>query len=97
MSHVTNVHIHSENRQYMQHIWVMDDESGESMELHTITRFSIKTAGLAFGGTGLFSYRVRGVGGSCAEHFNCRILYDRHLPTVILLLLVFHHPLTLSL
>ena len=29
---------------------------------HTITRFSIQTAGLAFGGTGLCSYRVRGVG-----------------------------------
>ena len=35
---------------------------------HTITRFSIQTAGLAFGGTGLCSYRVRGVGGSFAEH-----------------------------
>ena len=33
-----------------------------------ITRFSIQTAGLAFGGTGLCSYRVRGVSGSCAEH-----------------------------
>ena len=29
---------------------------------------SIQTAGLAFGGTGLCSYRVRGVDGSCAEH-----------------------------
>jgi len=29
--------------------------------------------------------------------FNCRILYDHYLPTVILLLLVFHHPPTLSL
>ena len=29
---------------------------------------NIQTAGLAFGGTGLRSYRVRGVGGSCAEH-----------------------------
>ena len=29
---------------------------------HTITRFSIQTAGLAFGGTGLCSYRVRVVG-----------------------------------
>jgi len=27
-----------------------------------LTRFSIQTAGLAFGGTGLCSYRVRGVG-----------------------------------
>ena len=34
----------------------------------TITRFSIQTSGLAFGVTGLCSYRVRGVGGSCAEH-----------------------------
>ena len=30
--------------------------------------FSIQTAGLAFGGTGLCSYRARGVGGSRAEH-----------------------------
>ena len=35
---------------------------------HTMTRISIQTAGLAFGGTGLCSYRVRGVDGSCAEH-----------------------------
>ena len=35
---------------------------------HITTRFSIQTAGLAFGGTGLCSYRVRGVDGSCAEH-----------------------------
>ena len=31
-------------------------------------RISIQTAGLAFGGTGLCSYRVRGVDGSCAKH-----------------------------
>jgi len=35
--------------------------------LHTY-RISMQTAGLAFGGTGLCSYRVRGVDGSCAEH-----------------------------
>ena len=35
---------------------------------HIITRISIQTAGLAFGGTGLCSYRVRGVDGSCAKH-----------------------------
>jgi len=29
---------------------------------------SIQTAGLALGGTGLCSYRVRSVVGSCAEH-----------------------------
>jgi len=34
----------------------------------TITRISIQTAGLAFGGTGLCSYRVKGVDGSCAKH-----------------------------
>ena len=33
-----------------------------------ITRISIQTAGLAFSGTGLRSYRVIGVDGSCAEH-----------------------------
>ena len=33
-----------------------------------ITRISIQTAGLAFGGTGLCSYRVRGVDGIGAEH-----------------------------
>jgi len=31
-------------------------------------RIRIQTAGLAFGGTGLCSYRVRGVDGSCAKH-----------------------------
>jgi len=35
---------------------------------HTTTRISIQTAELAFGGTGLCSYRVRGVDGSCAKH-----------------------------
>jgi len=35
---------------------------------HTTARISIQTAGLAFGGTGLCSYRVRGVDGSCAKH-----------------------------
>jgi len=35
---------------------------------HKITRISIQTAGLAFGGTGLCSYRVRSVDGICAQH-----------------------------
>jgi len=35
---------------------------------HIITQISIQTAGLAFGSTGLCSYRVRGVDGSCAKH-----------------------------
>jgi len=33
-----------------------------------IIRISIQTAGLAFGATGLCSYHVRGVEGSCAKH-----------------------------
>jgi len=35
---------------------------------HITTGNSIQTAGLAFGGTGLCSYRVRGVDGTCAKH-----------------------------
>ena len=66
-----------------------------------ITRFSIQTAGLAFGGTGLCSYRVRGVGGSCAEHLTVEsytiIISLQSYLLSYLLLLVFHHPLTLSL
>ena len=61
-----------------------------------ITRISIQTAGLAFGGTGLCSYRVRGVDGICAEHLSGRILYGLYLPTVILTIFG-DHPLTLSL
>ena len=33
-----------------------------------LTRIRIQTAGVAFGRTGLCSYRVRGVAGICAEH-----------------------------
>jgi len=39
-----------------------------SNRIHVITRISIQTAGLAFCGTGLRSYPVRGVDGSCAKH-----------------------------
>jgi len=35
---------------------------------HTTTRIRIQTARLEFGGTGLCSYRVRGVDGSCVKH-----------------------------
>ena len=55
-----------------------------------ITRFSIQTAGLVFGnfgGTGLCSYRVRGVGSSRAVEHLTRILYDHYLPTVILIII----------
>ena len=47
----------------------------------------VQTAGLAFGGTSVCSYRVRGVDGRCADHLTVESY------TV---LLVFHHPLTLS-
>jgi len=47
----------------------------------------VQTAGLAFGGTSVCSYRVRGVDGRCADHLSVESY------TV---LLVFHHPLTLS-
>jgi len=49
---------------------------------HTITRISIQTTGLAFDGTGLCSYHVRGVGGSCAKH----LTVESH--TVVMLLTV---------
>ena len=64
---------------------------------HTATRISIQTAGLAFGGTGLCSYRVRGVDGSCAKHLTVEsymVIYVAN--SLHLLLLVFHHPLSLS-
>ena len=52
---------------------------------------------LAFGGTGLCSYRVRGVDGSCAEHLTVESYTIIISVQSYLLLLVFHHPLTLSL
>jgi len=44
----------------------------------------------------LHLYR-QGVFSSYDAALLCSILYDHYLPTVIVLLLVFHHPLTLSL
>jgi len=58
---------------------------------HTITRISIQTAGLAFGGTGLCSYRVRGVDGSCTEHLTVESYTVIICQQSYLLLLVFHH------
>ena len=63
---------------------------------HTITRISIQTAGLAFGGTGLCSYRVRGVGGSRAEHLTVES-YTVFICQQSYLLLFGDHSLTLSL
>ena len=61
-----------------------------------ITRISIQTAGLVFGGTGLCSYRVRGVDGSCAEHSTVES-YTIFICQQSYLLLFGDHPLTLSL
>ena len=54
-----------------------------------LTRISIQTAGLAFGGTDLCSYRVRGVDGSCAKHLTVRSFM---LLTVILIIISFPSP-----
>jgi len=62
-------------------------------------RNTIQTAGLAFGGTGLCSYRVRGVDGSCAEHLTVvsyTVFICKHSTVITYYYLVFHHPLTLS-
>jgi len=50
-----------------------------SNHIHIITRISIQTAGLAFGGTGLCSYRGRGVYGICAEHLTVFICQQSYL------------------
>ena len=68
---------------------------------HMITRISIQTAGLAFGGTGLCSYRVRGVGGSCAEHLTVEsytiiISLQSHLLSYLLLWYSITHSLSHS-
>jgi len=63
---------------------------------HITTRICIQTAGLAFGGTGLCSCRVRGVDGSCAEHLTVESYTVVICQQSYLLLSVFRHPLTLS-
>ena len=47
----------------------------------------IQTAGLAFGGTGLCSYRVRGVEGSCAEHLAIEFYMVVKLLTFVLVII----------
>jgi len=51
-----------------------------------------------FGGTGLCSYRVRGVDGSCAKRLTVEsYTIGRYAANIYnSLLLVFHHPLALS-
>jgi len=51
---------------------------------HMITRISIQTTGLAFGGNGRCSYLVRGVGDSCAKHVTVESYMVSMLLTVIL-------------
>jgi len=53
--------------------------------LNVNLKVSIQTAGLAFGGTGLCSYRVRGVDGSCAKHLTIESYAVVMLLTVILI------------
>ena len=63
---------------------------------HIITRVSIQTAGLAFGGTGLCSYRVTDVDGICAKHLTIESYTVFICQQSYLLLLLFHHPHPLS-
>jgi len=58
--------------------------NGRPIFKHIITRIRILTAEVAFGGTGLCSYRVRGVGGSCAKHLTVESY------TVVMLLTLMH-------
>jgi len=54
---------------FRQSVLLLVSTESRTKKYHTyITRISSQTAGLAFGSTGLCSYRVRGVDGSCAEH-----------------------------
>jgi len=54
---------------------------------HTITRISIQTAGLAFGGTGLCFLSCWRCWWQSCRAFNCRISYGRYSPTVILIII----------
>jgi len=62
-----------------------------------MTRIRIPTAGLAFGGTALCSYRVRGVDGSCAEHLTAESYTVVMLLTVTGLLIIISIPSLLTL
>jgi len=70
-------------------------EQAEQLNAIVITQqhelLSIQTAG-AFGGTGLCSYRVRGVGGSCAKHLTVESYTVVMLLTVIGLLIIISIP-----
>jgi len=61
-----------------------------------LDKISIQTAGLAFGGTGLCSYRVRGVDGSHAKHLTVESYTVVMLLTFILIIIIIPSPLTPS-
>ena len=58
---------------------------------HIITRISIQTAGLAFGGTSRCSYHV-GVDGSCAKHLTVESYTVVMLLTFILVIISIPSP-----
>ena len=71
-------------------------EGSECCTNHIITRISIQTAELAFSGTGLCSYRVRGVDGSCAKHLTVESYTVVVLLTFILIIISIPSPVTPS-
>ena len=62
----------------------------------TTSIISIQTAGIALGGTGLCSYRVRGVDGSCTKRLTVESYTVVVLLTFILIIISIPSPLTLS-
>jgi len=62
----------------------------------TLTRIRMPTAGVAFGGTGPCSYRVRSVDGSSAKYLTVESYTVVMLLTVILIIISIPSPLTLS-
>ena len=70
-------------------------------QIHSVTATQFRSISMPAGfRRHLCSYRVRGVGGSCAEHLTVEsytIIIALQSYLLSYLLLVFHHPLTLSL
>ena len=54
-----------------------------------LDKISIQTAGLAFGGPGLCSYRVKGVDGSHAKHLTVESYATVMLPAFLLIIIIF--------
>ena len=68
----------------------------DKLQFLVLIRISIQTAGLVFGGTGLCSYRVRGVDGSSAQHLTVESYTVVMLLTFILIIISIPSPLTPS-